>query len=53
MIADELHVPDPVVEVKSLSRRFGEKTALDHVNISLPRGIVFGLVGPMERARRR
>jgi ABC-2 type transport system ATP-binding protein len=34
-----------VVEVKSLSRRFGDKTALDDVSITLPRGIVFGMVG--------
>ena len=45
MIADDLQVPDPVVDVKSLSRRFGEKTALDDVSIKLPRGVVFGLVG--------
>jgi ABC-2 type transport system ATP-binding protein len=45
MIADETHVHDPVVEVKALSRRFGAKTALDDVSITLPRGIVFGLVG--------
>jgi ABC-2 type transport system ATP-binding protein len=45
MIADETHVTDPVVEVKSLTRRFGDKAALDNVSITLPRGIVFGLVG--------
>jgi ABC-2 type transport system ATP-binding protein len=37
--------PDPVVEVQSLTRRFGANIALDNVSISLPRGIVFGLVG--------
>jgi ABC-2 type transport system ATP-binding protein len=45
MIDGESHVPDPVVEIKSLSRRFGDKTALDDVNVKLPRGTVFGLVG--------
>ena len=45
MTAYETHIPDSVVEVKSLSRRFGAKTALDNVSITLPRGIVFGLVG--------
>lgn len=37
--------PDPVVEVQSLTRRFGATIALDNVSITLPRGIVFGLVG--------
>jgi len=36
---------DPVVEIKSLTRRFGANTALDKVSLTLPRGIVFGLVG--------
>jgi ABC-2 type transport system ATP-binding protein len=36
---------EAVVEVKALSRRFGAKSALDDVSITLPRGIVFGLVG--------
>jgi ABC-2 type transport system ATP-binding protein len=35
----------PVVEVRSLTRCFGAKTALDDVSITLPRGMVFGLVG--------
>jgi ABC-2 type transport system ATP-binding protein len=35
-----------MVEVKALRCRFGDKTALDDVNITVPRGIVFGLVGP-------
>jgi ABC-2 type transport system ATP-binding protein len=37
--------PDSVVEIKSLTRRFGAKTALDNVSLAVPRGIVFGLVG--------
>ena len=36
---------DAVVEVKELSRRFGAKTALASVSLSLPRGAVYGLVG--------
>ncbi len=36
---------DSVVEIKSLTRRFGAKIALDNVSLTLPRGIVFGLVG--------
>src|ERR1043166_1179012 len=36
---------DPVIHVAGLTRRFGATTALDAVTLSLPRGIVFGLVG--------
>ena len=36
---------EPVVEIKALTRRFGAKTALDDISITLPRGTVFGLVG--------
>src|SRR6476619_6496703 len=36
---------EPVVDVARLTRRFGAKTALDAVNLSLPRGGVYGLVG--------
>jgi len=35
----------PVVEVAGLTRRFGAKTALASVSLSLPRGGVYGLVG--------
>lgn len=34
-----------VIELESLTRRFGAKTALADVRLSVPRGIVFGLVG--------
>jgi ABC-2 type transport system ATP-binding protein len=37
--------PDPVALVTGLSRKFGEKPALHEVNLTVPRGIVFGLVG--------
>ncbi len=36
---------DPVIAVSALSRRFGVKTALASVSLSLPRGAVYGLVG--------
>ena len=35
----------PVIEIANLTRRFGEKIALASVNLSLPRGGVYGLVG--------
>jgi len=36
---------EQVIDVSGLTRRFGGKTALDSVNLSLPRGAVYGLVG--------
>jgi ABC-2 type transport system ATP-binding protein len=36
---------NPVIEISDLTRRFGAKTALAAVNLSLPRGAVYGLVG--------
>src|ERR1700686_4589581 len=38
-------VSESVVNVSELTRRFGDKTALDSVTLSLPRGAVYGLVG--------
>src|SRR3954468_21137182 len=35
----------PIVDVSRLTRRFGEKTALDDVSLVVPRGGVFGLIG--------
>jgi ABC-2 type transport system ATP-binding protein len=36
---------ESIVEIKDLTRRFGAKTALDRVDLTVPRGGVFGLVG--------
>ena len=36
---------DAVIELSALTRRFGATIALDAVNLSLPRGAVYGLVG--------
>src|SRR3979411_1671703 len=36
---------ESVVEVSELTRRFGARTALSSVSLSLPRGAVYGLVG--------
>jgi len=36
---------DPVIDIANLSRRFGAKTALNSVSVSMPRGAVYGLVG--------
>ena len=36
---------ESVIQVSDLTRRFGAKTALASVSLSLPRGMVYGLVG--------
>ena len=36
---------EPVIRVSDLTRRFGAKTALASITLSLPRGGVYGLVG--------
>ncbi len=36
---------DPVIAVSDVTRRFGAKTALDRVTLTVPRGGVYGLVG--------
>jgi ABC-2 type transport system ATP-binding protein len=39
-------VAAPVVDVRALTRRFGEFTAVDHLSFTVPRNEVFGLIGP-------
>jgi ABC-2 type transport system ATP-binding protein len=36
---------EPIITVSDLTRRFGARTALASVSLSLPRGAVYGLVG--------
>ena len=38
-------IPDPVIEISALTRRFDLKLALDDLHLSVPRGCIFGLVG--------
>jgi ABC-2 type transport system ATP-binding protein len=38
-------VSESVIDVSELTRRFGAKTALASVSVSMPRGAVYGLVG--------
>ena len=37
---------EPVLELRGLSRRFGERTVVDDVNLRVERGAIFGLLGP-------
>jgi ABC-type branched-subunit amino acid transport system ATPase component len=36
----------PIIETTGLTRRFGELTAVDHLDFSVVQGEIFGLVGP-------
>ena len=35
-----------IIEVKNVSKTFGEKVALDNVSMEIPEGQIFGLLGP-------
>lgn len=37
---------EPIIETRDLTRRFGALTAVDHLNLSVAKGEIFGLVGP-------
>ena len=37
---------EPIIEVTNLTRRFGPLTAVDHLNLTVSKGEIFGLVGP-------
>ncbi|MCQ2589206.1 MAG: ABC transporter ATP-binding protein [Treponema sp.] len=37
---------DSVLEIKSLTKKYFKKTALEDVNLSLPKGSIVGLLGP-------
>jgi ABC-2 type transport system ATP-binding protein len=45
MIDHRVELFPRVVEIAGLSRRFGERVALDNVNLNVAEGSVFGLVG--------
>ena len=35
-----------MIKCEDVCKRFGEKTALDHVSVNIPKGKIFGLLGP-------
>jgi ABC-2 type transport system ATP-binding protein len=39
------HAP-PAIEIRELTKRFGTVTAVDRLSLTIPRGELFGLVGP-------
>ena len=36
----------PVIDVRGLTKRFGDKTVVDHFDIAVPRGAIYGFLGP-------
>ncbi len=36
----------PVIDVRGLTKRFGERTVVDHFDIRVPRGAIYGFLGP-------
>lgn len=36
---------DPVIDIRDLTKRFGRKTAVDGLRLSVPRGAIFALLG--------
>ena len=37
---------DRVIDVRGLTKRFGDKTVVDHFDIAVPRGVIYGFLGP-------
>ena len=37
---------DAVIETNGLSKRFGERVAVDEVDLVVPAGVAFGFLGP-------
>jgi len=42
----ETSMTEPIIETRDLTRRFGDLTAVDHLNLTVAKGEIFGLVGP-------
>ena len=39
-------MPEPMIEVEGLTKRFGAFTAVDHVSFTVGKGSIFGFLGP-------
>ena len=46
-------VGELAIETQRLTKRFGERAAIDEVDLRVPRGSAFGFLGPTARARPR
>jgi len=38
--------PEPAIVTRGLTRRFGSLTAVDHINLRIPRAHIYGFLGP-------
>jgi ABC-2 type transport system ATP-binding protein len=38
--------PDPIIQTENLTRRFGDLTAVDRLDLAVPGGLIFGFLGP-------
>ncbi len=45
-VARRIALKDAVIEARGLTRRFGDLTAVDHLDLEVHRGEVFGFLGP-------
>ncbi len=43
-VSEKVNVP--VIRTEALTKKYGELTAVDHLNLTVQRGEVFGLLGP-------
>ncbi len=39
-------MPEPPIQLRSLTKRFGSLTAVDHVDLAVPAGAIVGFLGP-------
>jgi ABC-2 type transport system ATP-binding protein len=46
MMAMHTSSSTPAIETVGLTKRFGERTALDGIDLQVPRGVAFGFLGP-------
>src|SRR5438876_584403 len=37
---------DPIIDVHGMTKRFGDRTVVDHVNLTVRQGEIFGFLGP-------
>ena len=45
-VARGVRGPDIAIEVRGLTKRYGGRAVVDHVSIRVPRGVIFGFLGP-------
>lgn len=41
-----MNAAEPAIRVQGLTKRFGDFTAVDHLSMSVPKGVIYGFLGP-------